>query len=148
MNVLKFKLFVAAVGIVLVSFFAALTIFNYFDIPKLGGRTGSSNNITIIEASYGLSCVGQPVLPGYKNTVRRGNVTDVIAALCVAKNYTCSFILGEGNLIARIGDPAPGCGKNLEIKWKCGEMRSINSISVPSQGLENKSAVNISCPQK
>jgi len=131
--------FVVAVAIALISFFAALTVFDYFDSPK----ADDPNRIRIVEATFGANCIGNPVLPGHVSKARIGNATDLIAALCTPQTGTCSFALD----IAKLGDPAPGCGKTFEVKWTCGRgsSRALNVISVPAPA-ESNDPINVSCP--
>ena len=62
---------------------------------------GGSDTIEVVRATYGASC-GQPP----------GNVSLVAASLCRG-TAPCAMPVSIGAL----GDPAPGCEKDFEVRW-------------------------------
>jgi len=105
-------------GVTLVSFWIALRIFDYWDRSTTDSARpvpSAPNIIHITEATYGLNCRGFTVAPGQVNRVKEGNATAPIARLCESAIEDCSFIAD----VRELGDPAPGCPKDLSIAWRC-----------------------------
>ena len=101
------------------------------------GTSGqSSNEIRIIEATYGLNCASRA-----QNAVAIGNATKDVTELCDRKTGDCEYLVD----VARLGDPAPGCAKDFAVKWNCGGSRSSLQIVVQPEAYQ-KSA-KISCPR-
>ena len=87
---------VGGLAIVAGSFYATLKIMDYFDRgPSL---------ITIEEATYGANCGGaKPV-----------NATQRLARVCDGRT-SCNMPI----LVHELGDPAPGCGKEFSVRYRC-----------------------------
>ena len=97
-------------------------------IDKLPEHHNEDNNIEIEEATYGGNC----------NAGLKGNRTDLFKGLANGKkelNYVYNYQ-------ATGGDPAAGCGKDLEIKYKCGNESKIFKAP-PEAGLNAR--VNLTC---
>jgi hypothetical protein len=58
------------------------------------------------------------------NSVKAGNATRTISEVCEKALETCEFFADLGQL----PDPAPGCDKDLSVKWRCGSAETINSV--------------------
>ena len=132
--------FVVAVAIVLISFFAALTVFNYFDIPKLTDQSDDSNRIRIVEATYAMNCKDYNVKPPNQNRVALGNATAVVTRACEKKSRECKFKIEVGEL----GDPAYGCDKGFSVGWRCGNVEEIHEAHAAAPA-DDKSVL-LSCP--
>jgi hypothetical protein len=98
------------------------------------------NDIRVVEATYGLSCKGFNVPPPAENRVRIGNATDVVAADCMHKHGRCLFLID----VLRIPDPAPNCGKDFSVKWRCGVENEVHQQFLPGEA--NEKSVSLSCP--
>lgn len=86
------------------------------------------NPIKIIEASYGMNC--NPALRGNRTTLF-SNLADGKGSLDYVYDYTQTG-----------GDPAHGCPKTLEVKYKCGD--DENTITAPPEAGFN-SQISIKC---
>ena len=82
------------------------------------------------------------------NQVEAGNATAAISKICTNARESCAFVVD----VNQIGDPAPGCGKDMPISWRCGdEERStgcmwpqkhtpkLSRLRAPDCNLENSS---------
>ena len=87
------------------------------------------NLIQITEATYGMNCRGPVAGSGKVNDVKAGNVTAAVAESCAGARKTCSFVVD----VNRIGDPAPGCGKDLSIAWRCGAQATVHRTYVAAE---------------
>ena len=105
-------------------------------------RAALNSTITVVEATYGMSCKDFVPSPPNQNLVRVGNVTKAVADVCDKKDPTCSYAID----ISRLGDPAGGCGKDFAVKWKCGTEATINQTTLPPAA-DGKS-VRIMCPAR
>lgn len=84
--------------------------------PSLQSQEGISA-VRVESATYGRNC-GAPV----------GNVTKHIAKQCNGKSE-CTYAIDYHT----IGDPAPGCGKTYEVKWRCGISRRTYQESIEAE---------------
>ncbi len=96
--------------------------------------------IDVAEATYGLNCQGSVGPGGQVNQVKAGNATAAIAKLCTKARDRCSFVVD----VAQIGDPAPGCAKDMSVGWRCGANQAVNQLH--RSGEANGQTVSLSCP--
>lgn len=119
--------------IIAASFFGTLRFLDEREGLNPGSEPPETPQIHLVEASYGLNC-------GTKATA--GNVTQAMTQACASKNETCSFLID----VTKIGDPAPGCGKALVAKWKCGTGRKVHEKQQEPEA--NGQIITIECPSK
>jgi hypothetical protein len=105
-----------------------------------GASAPTSNEIRVVEATYGLSCKDFKVPPPAGNRVRLGNASEIVANACTHKQGTCEFLVDVG----RIGDPAQNCGKDFSVKWRCGDANDLHQIDLPGEA--NGKTAPLSCP--
>jgi hypothetical protein len=74
-----------------------------------------ASEIQIIDASYGLNC-----------KVPTGNATEDVSTECNHKSGTCNYSVD----VAKLGDPAPGCGKDFFVEWRCGSILDARRASL------------------
>ena len=112
-------------GLVIVagSFFATLKIMDYFDRgPPL---------ITIEQATYGANCAGaKPV-----------NATQRVAKVCDGR-ISCNMLISAPEL----GDPAPGCGKEFSVRYRCSWEQSAHGQKVAAEASGSKLYVDCQNP--
>jgi hypothetical protein len=81
--------------------------------PRAAPSTAALNStITVVEATFGMSCKDFVPSPPNQNLVRVGNVTKAIAEACDKKDPNCSYTID----ISRLGDPAGGCEKDFTAR--------------------------------
>jgi hypothetical protein len=132
----------ASAGVIAASAWIALELFNYWDSSGAasGWPTRSTRNlIEITEATYGASCRKAPAAPGQASGVKDGNVTAAVAKICDKAIDDCQF----GASTVDLGDPAPGCGKDLSISWRCGAGQTVRRLHIPAEA--DGKLVTISC---
>ncbi len=105
-----------------------------------GALPPAPNEIRVVEATYGLSCIDFKVPPPAGNRVSHGNASEVVANVCTHKQGMCEFLVDVG----RIGDPAQNCGKDFSVKWRCGDANDVHQVHLPSEA--NGKSVSLSCP--
>ena len=111
----------------------------YFKVPSEAGSNGKVSlecipdpkpgEININEATYGLNC----------NAALKGNRTPLFKKLASGKiklDYTYDYNKTGG-------DPAGGCGKELEVKYDCGDGKQIY-FKLPSEA-GNNGIVELDC---
>src|SRR6266850_1372222 len=123
---------VAGLAVLLASFWATLKFIDYRATPV----DPDADLIVVTEATYGMSCLGSAA-PG--NWVKPGNVTAPVAKNCSGTRKTCSFLVD----VTRIGDPAPGCGKDFTINWRCGANEAVHRFYVVAEA--NSQRVSLAC---
>jgi hypothetical protein len=96
--------------------------------------------IQVVEATYGLNCLAFKPPPGIVNSVKVGNATRTISEVCEKALETCEFFADLGQL----PDPAPGCDKDLSVKWRCGSTEKINSVRTAARA--DGKFVSLRCP--
>jgi hypothetical protein len=100
-----------------------VTLATYFLLSGL--IAAKQARISIIQASYGSSCASVPArLPGV-NHYRVGNVTRIVKEYC-RNSLDCEMLVDP----SRFGDPVSGCGKDLEVSFKCGPSDTIHQAYV------------------
>jgi hypothetical protein len=115
-----FKL-TAGLAVLAGSFWITLKILDYW-----APTDPDADLIVVTEATYGMNCLGSVGRSGQVNDVKAGNVTAAVAESCAGARETCSFVVD----VNRIGDPAPGCGKDLSVLWRCGADETIHRAYV------------------
>src|SRR5581483_128989 len=138
----RINLTIAFLAVMAASSWLTLQALDYFDAPSTrvasdGGR------IAVVEATYGFNCKDFQVPPPGANTVRAGNATAAVAKACDNKSGTCRYAVDVANL----GDPAGGCGKDFQVKWRClpEEPRAHQARLAPEA---HGRRVSISCPAR
>jgi hypothetical protein len=72
--------------------------------------------ITIVEATFGQNCDGQPGASGSApHAVSPGNATAAATEACDQRLAGCRLEITA----ARFGEPAPLCAKDFRISWRC-----------------------------
>lgn len=112
---------IGGIAVVAGSFFVTLFLLDRFGSPPVAAA------VTVVEASYGANCKASP-----------GNLTAYVAKACDQKG-TCNLPVDVG----KMGDPAPGCGKEFSVKFRCRQDASIHSISIPSEA--NGKTLDLDC---
>ena len=124
-------------GLVLVgSFWLTLPI-----VDHLSGPTDpDADLIKITQASYGLNCRNSA--SGARQTFQgqAGNATDAAVASCSGTRKLCAYLVD----VRRLGDPAPGCGKDLTVEWRCGSDQAPRAFHLAAEA--NGQTVYIACP--
>jgi hypothetical protein len=135
----RIPLYVAGLlGVPLASFWIALRLFDYWSSPGLDRIAASTPNfISITEATYGLNCRGFVAPPGQSNRVKEGNATDAVAKICEKAIDDCNFFFD----IADIGDPAPGCSKDLSISWRCAADDKVRRLHIAQEAYGKPASV-------
>ena len=89
----------------------------------------SNSGINIVEANYGANC-----------GAKAGNATESVNNNCFGKD-SCEYTVD----VNKLGDPAPGCGKEFEVEWKCGRDAKVQKLTLPAEaGIKSKA--NLTCP--
>src|SRR5712664_3677544 len=83
---------------------AAILAVSFFGTLFLIDQSASSATVTIAEATYGESCRARP-----------GSLTQYVSGICAGKT-SCTIAID----VNKIGDPAPGCGKEFTVRYQCG----------------------------
>jgi hypothetical protein len=119
---------VGGVGIVVASFFVSLVVMDHW---SNNGSTEPKPSIPIKieEATYGANC---------GRSVKAGNATLLVAKSCDGR-VSCNFLIS----VEELGDPAPGCGKDFSVRFKCDEQRSAHTVRL--NGEANRSTARINC---
>jgi hypothetical protein len=99
----------------------------------------ASQEIQIVEATYGMSCKDFKVLAPNENRVKIGNATEALKRECSGKRGICPFTVN----VTVLGDPASGCGKDFEVKWRCGTNRQLRQARL--DGEANGKNITILC---
>jgi hypothetical protein len=137
----RIRLYVAGLlGVTLASFWIALRSLDYWSSPGFDRTAVSAPNfIHIAEATYGLNCRGFVVPPGHVNQVKEGNATDAIAKICEKAIDNCNFYFD----VADVGDPAPGCSKDLTIGWRCAADDKVRRLHIAQEAYAKP--VSVTC---
>jgi hypothetical protein len=85
--------------------------------------------ISIVSATYGGNC-GAP----------SGNATQSVAAACGGK-ADCGYTVD----VARLGDPAPNCGKDFAVAYSCASDRTTHYEKVPGEAGLGDKQITLSC---
>lgn len=127
---------VAALAVVTVSFAVTLQVLNYWLAPQ----DPNTNVIHVAEATYGASCKSFTPETPRTNLVKDGNATAALAAACDAAKVTCAFPVD----VIKLGDPAPGCGKDFVANWRCGNDQKVHRFYLSPEA-SGRTAL-LSCP--
>lgn len=135
---MKFRVLRVVVGfvVVVISFWITLIALDNLETQS----DPSARSIKVSDATYGMNCRSFVPPTGAVNTVRSGNVTEAIGKLCDGEDGQCDFVVD----VAEIGDPAPGCAKDLAIGWLCGNAQKPRHIMVAPEAHGKR--VNLTCP--
>jgi hypothetical protein len=95
--------------------------------------------IKVTQATYGLSCQSAP-WSRQTSQVKLGNVTDAISASCSGTHKLCAYVVD----VNRLGDPAPGCGKDLTVEWRCGANKEPHRYHLDPEA--NTQTAYLGCP--
>jgi hypothetical protein len=98
----------------------------------------ASTVISVRLATYGQSCYGASLPPGYTNRVTRGNATRILGRACGERD-DCDFKVTS----ALFGDPAPYCAKDFQVQWTCSDGGS-GRVTAPAEALDK--TVHLHCP--
>jgi hypothetical protein len=109
---------IGGIGIVVASFFVSLLVMDSW------GNNGATEPkpsilIKIEEATYGANC---------RRSVKAGNATLLVAKSCDGR-VSCNFFIS----VEELGDPAPGCGKDFSVRFKCDEQRPAHTVRLAIQ---------------
>jgi hypothetical protein len=133
----RLNLIIAFVVVMAASSWVTLQALNYLD----GSSAGPEAVITVVEATYGMNCREYRVAPPHENRVRTGNATKIVATACNDKNGRCKY----GVDVTLLGDPATGCGKDFQVKWRCGPDGGSTNEAKLSPEAHGRS-LEIACP--
>jgi hypothetical protein len=127
---------VAGLGLSLAAFWATLRLIDsHNDLPP------DRNVIAIVEATYGANCAGFAVPAGQQNRVKAGNATQKVNEICEAARDNCDFYVD----VTELGDPAPGCGKEFLVTWRCGATGGNHSLRIAAEA-SGKPVFSLECP--
>jgi hypothetical protein len=85
--------------------------------------------VEVKQATYGANC---------KALV--GNMTDLVAKTC-NRLSACSFAVD----VNVIGDPAPGCGKDFTVQYRCGTATDLRTAALPPGVGAHREMISIAC---
>jgi hypothetical protein len=125
-----------ALAVTLASFWLTLKILDYFITPE----DPNADLIEVTEATYGMNCQGSAGPGGKVNRVQVGNATAAIAKICANAKESCTFVVD----VTQIGDPAPGCGKELSVGWRCGADEIVHRVQVAGEAQGKR--ISLVCP--
>ena len=108
-------------AIVVASFFATLKA-----LDTWWPLDPTVNLIHIVAATYGAACQDFTPPSGAPNQVKIGNASEAVAKVCDQKDGRCEFHVDVGQL----GDPAPGCGKDFAVGWRCGSAATVHQAAI------------------
>jgi hypothetical protein len=127
---------IGSAAVVATSFFVTMQLLDYWLTPD----DPSAVVIHVVDGTYGLSCKDFTPPSGKPNTVKAGNATASLVAVCDKAKSSCLYAVDA----TKIGDPANGCGKDFTATWRCGNDPKVNQfyLAVEAHG---RSAL-LSCP--
>jgi hypothetical protein len=97
------------------------------------------SEVTVLSATYGLNCRAFTVEAPAVNWAGPGNITQKIKDRCdLSAKCTVSVDVDE------LGDPASGCGKDIDITYQCTGMSDAKAAHLPGEA-DGKSVV-LECP--
>ena len=124
----------AGFGVMLASFWITL------QVRDSRNSAPDQNLIQVTEATYGMNCAGFAVPSGFENRVRKGNGTQKVLEICEAARDSCEFFVD----VVELGDPAPGCGKDFSVSWRCGRAELVHRTSIAGEA--SGKPVALRCP--
>jgi lysophospholipase L1-like esterase len=116
-----------------------------FTLPQWTGRSlpdppiQSPDEIHVVEATYGLSCMGVSVSAPAQNLVTIGNASDAVARKCRHQRGKCDFLVD----VAHLGNPANTCAKDFSVKWRCGTEDEMLQNHIPGEA--NGKTIALTC---
>lgn len=117
------------------SFWSTLLLLNYWSTPE----DPNANRIYVADAIYGNSCKDFASPDGHPNLVKPGNATAAVSQTCENKKASCTFTVD----VAQLGDPAPACGKDFTVIWRCGADQEVHKAYLPAEA--NQRSAFLSC---
>jgi hypothetical protein len=127
---------IGGIAVVAISFFATMHLLDYWLTPQ----DPNANLIHVVDATYGLACKDFTPPSGRPNLVKIGNFTAALTSTCDKAKTTCLFAVDA----VRLGDPAPGCGKDFIANWRCGSDPKAHQFYLTAEA-SGRSAL-LSCP--
>jgi hypothetical protein len=118
------------------SFWLTLGLLDRFSQPA----DPDADLIKVTQATYGRNCQGY--VPQLQRTfvVKAGNVTDAVSASCSVRHGLCTYVVD----VNRLGDPAPGCSKDMTVEWRCGSDQSPHTDHLNAEA--NTQTAYLRCP--
>ncbi len=96
------------------SFWITMKVLDYWD-----SKVVNPTQIHVTEATFGRNCGGLKGPAGVYE-VKSGNATVTVSEACNNAKGTCEFVVD----LIKIGDPAPFCGKEFTVDYRCGASRT------------------------
>jgi hypothetical protein len=121
--------------VIVAAFFATTAVLSHWSGPA----DANSSTIHIVGATYGKNCAQFQPPPGRTNQVKDGNVTDSVASACNGITASCLYVVD----IAKLHDPADGCGKDFMVSWRCGAQPRLRQFYLPAEA--DRSTALIAC---
>jgi hypothetical protein len=106
----------------------------------LAPQDPNASVIHVVDATYGQTC--QDFLPpsGRTNLAKVGNFAAALTRACDKAKTTCLFAVD----VVQLGDPAPGCGKDFIVNWRCGGDPKVHQFYLTAEA--NGRSALLSCP--
>ena len=117
----------AGLAIVVASFGATTAIMHYWSPTQ----PPHPYRIEIADATYGNNCRNFVTPPGYRNTVRPGNLTAAASQACNHNDVVCPVVVDR----IRLGEPAYGCPGDFLVTWRCGSDKALRQQFVPPEAI-------------
>jgi len=118
------------------SFFVTLKLLDYWSAPL----DPNADVIEVVEATYGKNCEAFTPPAGYPNLVKPGNATTAVAQVCNKTKGSCRYLVD----LVKSSDPAPGCGKDFTVSWRCGADPTAHLSHLAGEA--NKKTAALICP--
>ncbi len=83
--------------------------------------------VRVLSATYGKNC-----------NRAEGNATRIVAEACKGARGQCLYQANQ------LGDPAPGCAKQLDVQYACGVDPTVKTASIPGEAAGK--TVTLACP--
>jgi hypothetical protein len=128
-----------AAAIVAASFIATLQVINYLSLPL----DPNLDVIHVAEATFGMNCNGFKTPTAVIAEITAGNGTAAAKKRCDGAKGKCEFTVAD----LLLGDPAPGCGKEFSITWRCGAGAALQDFHLSAEA-QQKKALLICPPQR
>jgi 4-amino-4-deoxy-L-arabinose transferase-like glycosyltransferase len=87
-----------------------------YSVQGIAPDTGNGD-LRVLRATYGSNC-----------GVQAGNATGAVQRECDGR-WRCNFEM----LVQDFGDPAPGCAKEFDVEWQCGDPAEPRAVKVPAE---------------
>jgi hypothetical protein len=113
-----------------------MQILDYWLLPQDPDATV----IHVVDATYGQACQNFVPPSGRTNLAKVGNLTPALARACDKAKTTCLFAVD----VVQLGDPAPGCGKDFIVNWRCGSDPKVHQFYLTAEA--NGRSALLTCP--